>query len=103
MQNAVRSPIILTDFRCFTDSAIFGCSTRMVQSQELIIAATVTTGVGLIGAYKVAWQVTLSERYRVRLYMAVDNRSLTLHCILTIEFNLEFSSLLVYTAERVYF
>ena len=51
LQNAVRPSKILTDFRCFTDTAIFGCSTQTVQSQELIIAAPVTAGEGLVGAY----------------------------------------------------
>ena len=55
LQNAVRSSKILTDFRCFTDTAVFGCSTRTVQSQELIIAALVTAGGGLVGAYQEAW------------------------------------------------
>ena len=44
-----------TDFRCFMDTAIFGCSMRTVQNQELIIAALVTAGAGLVGAYKEAW------------------------------------------------
>ena len=51
-----------------------------VHSQELsIIVAPVRTGVGLIATYKEAWQVVLSGRYRVRLYMAVDDPSLTLY------------------------
>ena len=49
-----------------------------VHSQELLIAAPVRTGVGLIAMYKEVWKVVLSERYCVRLYMAVDDPSLTL-------------------------
>ena len=49
-----------------------------VHSQELLIAAPVRTDVGLIATYKEAWLVVLSGRYRVRLYMAVDDPSLTL-------------------------
>ena len=49
-----------------------------VHSQELLVAAPVRTGVGLIATYKETWEVVLSGRYRIRLYMAVDNPSLTL-------------------------
>ena len=39
----------------FTDTDIFGCSMPTVHSQELLIAAPVRTGVGLIATYKETW------------------------------------------------